>query len=196
MTLLETPFNSPIPFRTASGRVNNETRHGGIIDKLLDGSFVFRGNVSGREVSDYPRVLQGITGSGDGALQELMKGLSIYPLPYDSRSTYHLEEDQEALRKAFIFHDAARVWKFLIRHRAVRQKLIDAVPELEKAFELRGLFKLELSQGDDDPMIYAVAVWNGSIQSAVDMLRKFEEDWWLDNMSAATTNLAFVYEIA
>lgn len=110
---------------------------------------------------------------------------------------FHLDRERDELRRSYVFSSEASIWLFLVAHSAIRATLRDALPHLQASFGHDRVFSLELSREEESsPTLYAVAIWPDSVQSAVRALRQFEEDWWLDRMTPATTELAFVYEIA
>lgn len=124
---------------------------------------------------------------------------SIFPdrTSMQHTQTNHLEQEIAELRKIYIFPACEPIRLFLARRHAVRTVLLQALPQLRASFGSEHIFRLELSKEDDDSQtMYAVAICHGSVHTAVQALRQFEEDWWLDHMNSSTTDLAFVYEIA
>lgn len=123
--------------------------------------------------------------------------VTLVPRLEPQQQVFHLDLDKAELRRSYVFTSEASVWLFLVAHSAIRATLRDALPHLQAAFGTDRIFCLQLSKDEDgSPYLYAVAVWQGPVQSAVRALRQFEEDWWLDRMTPATAELAFVYEIA
>ena len=118
-----------------------------------------------------------------------------YRIVHDTPASY-LEHDLDEIQRTFIYATAAPVRIFLSSRRAIRATLLDSVPQLRISFGSECLFRLELPNDDDGyQTMYVVAIWSGSVQSAVHALRQFEETWWLDHMKPSTAELAFVYEI-
>ncbi len=117
--------------------------------------------------------------------------------PDPRQRVFHLDWEKDELRRSYIFSSEASVWLFLVAHSAIRTTLRDALPHLQASFGRDRIFCLQLSREEDGSLfLHAVVIWPDSVQSAVHALRQFEEDWWLDRMTPATAELAFVYEIA
>ncbi len=112
------------------------------------------------------------------------------------RAQLHVDQEISELKKSYGFPVEEIVRISLQRDPAVRSILRLAVPELHASFGADKVFNLEVSRDEDgSEMLYAIAVWPGSVQTAVLALRRFEEGWWLDQMAPGITNLAFTYEI-
>jgi len=138
------------------------------------------------------------------------QGMTVWPLnnavvrkpaasatPIDRRQTVHLDCELDELRRGYVFSVESSIRPFLVKNRAIRATLRDALSQLQASFGHDRVFSLELSTEEEgSPTLYAVTIWPDSVQSAVRALRQFEESWWLDHMTQSTTNLAFVYEIA
>jgi hypothetical protein len=74
--------------------------------------------------------------------------------------------------------------------------LKDAVPQLKATFGVDKIFNLEVSKDEDGAeTLYAVAIWQGDVCQASEALDNFLENWWLQRMNAATSDLAFVYKL-
>jgi len=113
----------------------------------------------------------------------------------NGRTTY-IDVRMAELQKIYIFPDVEAIRRFLVLRHTVLSTLMDAIPELRSSFGQENIFRLELSRDDEHSQtLYAVAIWPGPIHAAVQALRRFEEDWWLDRMTSSTADLAFVYEI-
>lgn len=85
---------------------------------------------------------------------------------------------------------------FLIARSAVRALLRDAVPELRATFGAANIINLEVSRDEDGfETMYAVAIWQAEGRRAAEALNNFLENWWLQRMNAATSDLAFVYKL-
>jgi hypothetical protein len=113
----------------------------------------------------------------------------------DSQRRTH--EDIDNLKKSYVFPADNAVDIFLANHRALPPVLLAAASHLEDSFGPETIFNLEVSTDDDDSQtLYAVAVWHDTVQTAVEALERFEENWWLDHMTPSTKDLAFTYELA
>jgi hypothetical protein len=88
------------------------------------------------------------------------------------------------------------IHQFLEDHRALRTILRQAIDPLKATFGADIVFNLEVSRDEDgSETIYAVAIWQSDALRASEALRAFLENWWLQRMNAATSDLAFVYKL-
>jgi len=98
------------------------------------------------------------------------------------------------LRLHFVMPADVSVDLFLASHRSLPHLLNHAVLHLKRCFGDDVVVKLEVSDEDAGPkMLYAVAIWRGSAQSAEAALERFDEAWWLDN--SRKNDLTFTYEL-
>lgn len=121
----------------------------------------------------------------------------IYIIPSFSNEARATLDDQIAsLKRDYGFTDSAVVTEFLVSHRSIRAVLKDAAPQLRATFGADNIFNLEVSKDDDgSETIYAVAIWQEDACRASDALHDFLENWWLQRMNAATSDLAFIYKL-
>ncbi len=112
------------------------------------------------------------------------------------QQTNHLDTELGDLRRAYVISDEEAMRPFLVRQRAIRATLRDAVPKLHTSFGQDCIFSLELSVEEEGLLtLYAVAIWNDDVRSAADAFDNFLESWWLHRMNAATSDLAFAYKL-
>lgn len=115
---------------------------------------------------------------------------------YSNRARAALDDQISALMRDYGFPAKAVVTDFLVTHRAVRTVLKDAVPQLRAAFGADNIFNLEVSKDEDgSETMFAVAIWQADVRRASEALNNFLENWWLQRMNAATSDLAFVYKL-
>jgi hypothetical protein len=106
------------------------------------------------------------------------------------------EDDINRLKQSYVFTSGRALDLFLASRRAIVSTLSEAIVPLRLAFGEDRLFQLELSVDEyDTPTIYGIAVWRGSVASASQAFEAFSESWWLDHMTPATSDLAFIYRI-
>ena len=107
-----------------------------------------------------------------------------------------LDDQISALMRDYGFPAKEVVTDFLVTHRGVRAVLRDAVPQLRATFGANNIFNLEVSRDEDgSETMYAVAIWQADVRRASEALNNFLENWWLQRMNAATSDLAFVYKL-
>jgi hypothetical protein len=141
-----------------------------------------------------PRIRQdrGLTNRVEGSNLQYIAMVSSF-----SREARAALDDQiSSLRRDYGFADSAVVTDFLVSHRTIRTVLKDAVPQLKATFGVDKIFNLEVSKDEDGAeTLYAVAIWQGDVCQASEALDNFLENWWLQRMNAATSDLAFVYKL-
>lgn len=127
------------------------------------------------------------------------QGRSWYDLAvaeYTNQARAVLDDQISNLRRQYGFPDGQIVVDFLVAHPAVRGVLSDAVPQLRTTFGQANIFNLEISKDEDgSETLYAVAIWQAHVGGAAEALNNFLENWWLQRMNAATSDLAFVYKL-
>jgi hypothetical protein len=107
-----------------------------------------------------------------------------------------LDDQISSLKRDYGFADGEGVTDFLVSHRTIRTALKDAVPQLRATFGVDKIFNLEVSRDEEgSETIYAVAIWREDVWLASEALHNFLENWWLQRMNAATSDLAFIYRL-
>jgi hypothetical protein len=102
----------------------------------------------------------------------------------------------ERLKSMYRFKNEPAVEDFLSDHQSATSLLINALPQLQRWFGHDVPFVLETTREENEqPILYAVAVWRGPVRAAVSALEHFDESWWLDQPSQALP-LTFTYELA
>ncbi len=115
---------------------------------------------------------------------------------YSNEARVALDDQIANLKRDYGFADNAAVTDFLVSHRTIRTVLQDAVPQLRATFGPDKIFNLEVSKDEDgSETMYVVTVWQGDVCRASEALRNFLENWWLHRMNAATSDLAFIYQL-
>ena len=117
------------------------------------------------------------------------------PLLYQ-QAQHTLEREIDELRRSYTFGADNEIATFLADHRAIRIVLREAVIHLKATFGEGKIFDLQLSIDEDQSRIlYAVAIWPADARTASEAFDRFVENWWLDRMTAATSDLAFAYKL-
>jgi hypothetical protein len=130
------------------------------------------------------------TGAGESAL------LIVHAQWSREHAQQLLATEFDSLKQNYTFSSDRAITAFLTDHRLIRSMLREAVPKLRHFFGRHTSFNLELSLDEDSSRtLYVVAIWPDAASGAAQALDKFVEDWWLDKMSPATSELAFVYKL-
>jgi hypothetical protein len=99
------------------------------------------------------------------------------------------------LRERYVFNNPEAVEYFLRTHRTVAPLLIEAAPQLARAFDNRALLALEVMAEDETPhSICALALWTHDVGAARAALRNFDKTWLADNLQAVNVGIIFDYE--
>jgi len=107
-----------------------------------------------------------------------------------------MDADIDQLKAAYAFRSAHLVKAFLTNHPSISATLTAAVPHLKEHFGSERILNLEVTADDDSfQTLYAIVVWDNTVASAARALEGFTENWWLDHMTPATSDLAFTYEL-
>ena len=94
------------------------------------------------------------------------------------------------------FKNDEGVRDFLSNHQAALALLINALPKLRIWFGQDVPFVLETtSEENEEPILYATAIWHGPAQAAATALENFDENWWLDQPTSGLP-ITFTYELA
>lgn len=113
------------------------------------------------------------------------------------RFTAEQARDFERLKREYVFEDPAATENFLTKHRSLVEVLIDAVPHMRRCFGGEITLKIRVVFEDAGPTtVSAVALWEGTLNSATESLAQFDESWWLDNVKRARGRIVFDYELA
>jgi hypothetical protein len=151
------------------------------------------------------RTLEGLTSwhTQEGILRQLpySEGTIVFEISNAravfQRSQKALNQEMDRLRTFYGFSARETVASFLTNHPSISSVLMAAVPYLKEHFGPESILNLKVSSEDDDSQtLYAVVVWRGTAQTAAQAMESFVENWWLDQMTSNTTDLAFTYELA
>jgi hypothetical protein len=112
------------------------------------------------------------------------------------RSQERLRRDIEQLKMSYVFADES-VTCFLSDHRAFPSVLGEAVEPLRKFFGPDKVFRLEVSNDEDElRALYVVVRWTGSPEDAAAATNRFDDEWWLERLTPAVSNLSFTCDFA
>ena len=85
---------------------------------------------------------------------------------------------------------------FLANHRSLPHLLTEAFDRLKEAFGTSIVVNLEVSMDEDGQQtLYAITLWKEDARQAATAFNSFVENWWIHKMSAATSDIAFVYQL-
>ena len=88
------------------------------------------------------------------------------------------------------------VLDFLANHRSLPHLLIEAFDRLQDEFGAGTTVNLEVSTDEHGyQTLYAVTLWKNAATQAAIAFDSFIENWWIHRMSAATSDIAFVYRL-
>jgi hypothetical protein len=100
------------------------------------------------------------------------------------------------LVSVYVFEDATKVRSFLEDHPSVPDFLLEAVPSLRESFGDGAILQLQISPDEDVPLtIYAIALWNGTLDDARVALNKFDASWWTANGPKASGRVVVDYQL-
>lgn len=90
----------------------------------------------------------------------------------------------------------APVAAFLANHRSLPHLLAEAFDRLQEAFGTKVIVNLEISMDEDGcQTLYASTLWKEDAHQAAVAFNSFVENWWIHRMGAATSDIAFVYQL-
>jgi hypothetical protein len=85
---------------------------------------------------------------------------------------------------------------FLANHRSLPHLLTEAFDRLKEAFGTSIVVNLEVTTDEDGHQtLYAITLWKEDARQAATAFNSFVENWWIHRMSAATSDIAFVYQL-
>jgi hypothetical protein len=99
------------------------------------------------------------------------------------------------LRGMYMFSHNDEVTAFLKSNRAVAPLLIEAFPYMSRAFAGAAILLDLMNEEESSQTINALALWWGKREEARTALRKFDREWWLDNIGKANGRIVFDYQI-
>ncbi len=101
-----------------------------------------------------------------------------------------------ALKKFYALVNPDEVDRYVIEHRELPGLLHEAAPKLKECFGADTVLQLELgANGDEGSVLRVLAMWPGSLASANDALRAFDESFWIANCDRASGNLVIDREL-
>jgi hypothetical protein len=99
------------------------------------------------------------------------------------------------LRRMYMFSDDDEVTAFLKLNRTVAPLLIEAFSHMSGAFTGTAILLELMNEEESSQTINALALWAGKREEARAALRKFDQEWWLDNIGKANGRIVFDYQI-
>jgi hypothetical protein len=106
------------------------------------------------------------------------------------------EAIMKELQNRFGMASDGLVAAFLANHRSLPHLLAEAFDRLKEAFGTSIVVNLEVSMGEDGHQtLYAITLWREDARQAAAAFNSFVENWWIHRMSAATSDIAFVYQL-
>jgi hypothetical protein len=100
------------------------------------------------------------------------------------------------VRKSYVLPSDSSVVTFLTEHRTVPSLLLEAAPQLRRAFGTATIFNLRtLIEESGSRTLYAVAMWPGTIREVRKALAWFDDAWWIAHSRQASGYLTFTYEL-
>jgi hypothetical protein len=139
-------------------------------------------------IQELPRKTPGRQSSN---IFEINQALALFEQIHE-----RMHRDIEELRMRYVFADET-VSQFLYQHRAFPSVLSDALRPLRHFFGDDKIFRLEVSTDEDElRTFYVVVRWTGSAEDAAAAIDRFDDQWWLEHMTPAVSNLSFTYEFA
>jgi hypothetical protein len=179
----------------SSFRTSPDSRARRSISSILGGAHTFE-NQSSTTSDDFSNLLSsfgagsGKEPSGDEYLKRLLTDNEIERIRSDNESL------TEKLLSVFVFEDAKTVRSFLGDHPSIPDFLIGAAPLLKKSFGDSAVLQLQIPLDDEIPTtIYAVALWDGTLESARAALKKFDDAWGTSNSHTASGRIVFDYQL-
>lgn len=106
------------------------------------------------------------------------------------------EAIMKELQNRFGMASDGLVAAFLANYRSLPQLLTEAFDRLKEAFGTSIVVNLEVSMDEDGHQtLYAITLWKEDARQAATAFNSFVENWWIHRMSAATSDVAFVYQL-
>lgn len=108
-------------------------------------------------------------------------------------------ENESLLNKLlsqYVFEDGTKVRTFLEDHPSVPHFLFEALPFLKKSFGDNAILQLQIPPDEDGPFtIYAVAIWEDTVEAARNALKNFDDSWWIANGHKASGKVVVDYQL-
>lgn len=128
------------------------------------------------------------------AVDHYLKGLIN-----DSEMEQIRSENENVLSRllsAYVFEDHVRVRSFLEDHPSTPELLLEAAAFLRKSFGDGVILQLQIPPDEELPLtIYAVALWEGTLEDARSALNKFDDTWWTTNGHRASGRIVVDYQL-
>ena len=189
--------SSPRQFRVESIRFRNTSRVSQSISNLL-----------GREHPDVAANsrISYEPGESLGALAmvqnsaELAEDADYFNRLIDDREIAKIRFENQSLLdrllSVYVFEDSAKVRSFLEDHPSTSSLLLEAIPFLRASFGVEAILQLQIPIDEDPPLtIYAVALWDGTLEDARRALDKFDAIWWTANCHRASGRIVIDYQL-
>jgi hypothetical protein len=105
----------------------------------------------------------------------------------------------DRLAESYAFRDPAAVTDFVREHPEVVAPLLDAVAVVPRYFGPGRRLVLEVErdrEARDHTLLFALIQTDLDVDSSLEALRRFDEEWWLDALQRANLKLMFSIEYA
>jgi hypothetical protein len=126
------------------------------------------------------------------------QGANIYAGLEEEMAGYRASQEAilKELQNRFGMASNGLVAAFLANHRSLPHLLTEAFDRLKEAFGTSIVVNLEVSIDEDGQQtLYAITLWKEDASQAATAFNSFVENWWIHRMSAATSDIAFVYQL-
>jgi hypothetical protein len=188
-------------FQRAYRQPKTETKRspGTLLDFMPQADFIPQ-YCSGSEVRNDSGIVSALPSQLQGGTNLPNGGVGLVPFDDLEKGMAGFKASQEAtakeLQHRFGMASDAKVLDFLANHRSLPHLLTEAFDRLQDAFGAGTTVNLEVSTDEDGyQTLYAVTLWKNAAPQAAIAFDSFVENWWIHRMSAATSDIAFVYRL-
>jgi len=180
-----------------SGRISLASRSGRSISHLMGGPHEY-GTKSPAMLDDFVQVLSSFAeaqvsegaAESDDYLDKLITDNEIEQIRSANEDLFG------RLLSAYVFEDAPKVRAFLGDHPSVSDFLLEVLPFLRESFGNGVILQLQIPSDEDLPVtIYAVALWDGTLDDVRVALNRFDESWWTANGHKASGRVVVDYQL-
>lgn len=132
------------------------------------------------------------------SLPSTHQGMTFFGATEKQMAEYKASQEaiMKELKNRYGMPSYALVAAFLANHRSLSHLLTEAFDRLQEAFGTKVVVNLEVSMDEDGyQTLYASTLWKEDAHQAAVAFNSFVEDWWIHRMGAATSDIAFVYQL-
>jgi hypothetical protein len=113
-----------------------------------------------------------------------------------SREKYVSDSPMQELEPAYSISDPESIDAFLRNNRSAISLLKEAPAALSAAFGRKASKTLRLVEDDEGAQaLFCFVAFAGSLADAIDALKSFDENWWLDRCAQVAGKLNFDFEL-